>query len=70
MSKPVWETRFDGLSRVIRSHKDSNLETLGRMAIENQSHHEGLDTEEYWKAVGKAEILDQLVKSAHVWERF
>ena len=66
-NKPVWENRFEGLATAIETHKESNLQALGRMAI---AYREGHNSFDYWKAVGKAELLDQLSSSASAWKRF
>jgi len=67
MSKPVWETRFDGLHANIESRKAANLKALGRMAIAQREGHNSFD---YWQAVGKAKLLDELSDLAYAWKRF
>lgn len=66
-SKPIWESRFRGLVSSIDSHRQSSDSRLAAMTV--NAAGEKINTAEYWKELGKYELLVTLEKVCKNWER-
>jgi len=65
--KPIWESRFRGLVRSIDSHKQGNDTRLASLTV--GAAGTALNTTDYWKEVGKHELLEILERVYGNWER-